>query len=208
MQDDFLKVIGWEYSTLRTEIQECFQHSFRIFSWGTGLILGASPLILKYLPPEALIVIMVASLVLDVIWLGQMVRINRAGQYLRFTEAKINAYLEASVANWKPVCSILQDKVEVVENELRMPNFGYDFTKPLYWETWLSNQRGKTKNTGHLDWLYLIEAGVFPGVFLLCPFIYIFLKGASPIWYIIWSEITIILVIFYWWIGKKLGLVK
>jgi FtsH-binding integral membrane protein len=205
MKDDFLATVEWEYNTLRSEIQECYKYSFQIFSWGTGLLLTFIGLVIQYGVPEMLVLVMIVSIVLDVIWIGQMVRINRAGQYLRFTEAKVNAYLANSTPNWETLSADVQNTVGELDN-----NFGYDFSKPLYWETWLAKQRNKSATMGHLNWLYLIQAGVFPGVFLVCPYIYIFKKEFSAPWYIVWyalwTLICIILVRLYFWVGKKLGL--
>ncbi len=199
MKDDFLRIVQWEYTALRTEIEECYKHSFHMFAWGTTLLLTSGGLVLRYLPPEYLFLVMLVAAVLAITWLGQLVRINRAGRFLRFIEAKVNAYLEQTAPHWQPVCAGMQERVQEWEQALLVKNFGYDFSKPLQWEIWLSTQRGRTPTTGHLGWLYVFEAGVFPGVFLACPFLYVTLVGAAGYWHGIWAGISIVFVLIYGW---------
>ncbi len=206
MRDNFLEVVAWEYKALRAEIEECYKHSFHIFAWGTSLLLTGVGLILHYLPSKFLFLPMPVAATLAAIWLGQLVRINRAGQYLRFIEAKVNIYLHKTEPRWQPICAEMQQEVQQWEEKLHAKNFGYDFTKPLYWEIWLAAQRGKTPATGHLSWLYVVEASVFPGVFLACPFFYVAVIGAPAYWYGILASISVLVIGLYWKIAKWLGL--
>lgn len=209
MNDAFLEVTGWEYTTLRKEIEECYRHAFQIYSWGTGLLLALLIAIGQgYLRYEFLLFLaMPSAFVLGIIWLGQLVRIARAGRYLRFVEAKVSEYIGVSRPDLRTFAQNMRDRQTKWESELKAIEFGYDFSRVLNWETWLSSERGKSPAAGHLGWLYSFQVIVFPGVFMICPFLYVWLSDSAKPWYVLCAELVILELAGLYWLGKRLQLV-
>jgi hypothetical protein len=205
MEDNFLQVTSWEYATLRAEAADCHKFMRNILQWGTTFMLTALGLVARYFP-DILLWLLVVPPLFSLMYLGEMVRLNRAGRFIRFIEARVNKYLDTQYGAWSNVCKEMQCDISKYESELLVSGFGYDFCKPLFWEQWLATMRGKTPVSGHLEWLYVAQAAIFPGIFILILVIWVWLTPYSNYWYILPAGVTAILIVLYILLARMLRL--
>lgn len=194
MQDKLLEVISWEYRTLRAEVEECYRHLYQTLAWGTTLLLTALGLVGRYFP-GFLLWLLPVPIVFFALYYGQLVRMVRAGKFLRFLEVKVNEYLRSGSGDWQTPCDQLQRENEKYEQALGVQGFGYDFRKPLQWEQWLHATRGKGLTLGHIDWLYVFQVGIFPGVFVLILFFWAWLTSQPNYWYGLFFVVAVLIAL-------------
>jgi cbb3-type cytochrome oxidase subunit 3 len=208
-EDRYLQVLSWEYETLRQEARDSQLQTLQVIVWGTGLLMAGLAFVIQYLEPRFLFFAMPVAFVLFIVFLGQVVHMYRVGKFLRFVEAKVNAYLARTDSVWQEVCRDMQSSKSKAtwEEELKARGFNYDFSMPLSWETWLAKETGRTPLTGHMRWLHMVEAGIFLVVILLCTVLYGILVHSQWYWYFGWSVGFLIFLCIIRHTAKSIGLI-
>lgn len=173
----FVDAVLHEYDSIREESMQSSQHQNRLLQWGATALAGfytfsfgawTSNLFLTL--ATLLFLIPTLSATLFTLWLSEVARMKRAGEYLCVLEHKL------SLAIRQPQISIgSPESIEVtvdlcVDREL--------LAMPLSWEHWL-RAPSSSRQLGHLGWKYLYTANVLRfagfvslllgGVYLVAP---------------------------------------
>jgi hypothetical protein len=116
-----------EYKALRAEILTAMQMQYTTLTFGTaaiGVLFGFGANVWKAsdaLPAEIVFLIAVPALayLVLVIWMGEVTRMIRAGQYVRFLESRINRAVHRGALGWE---TFLREKDDVQKTQHRRWN--------------------------------------------------------------------------------------
>jgi hypothetical protein len=177
-----------EYKAVRDESKQAELNTFTALQWGAVLLSGLSAAGFTQWSHSAFIVeavflgfvplLAIASLY---IWIGEVVRMKRAGDYLCLIEDKMailtrDDTLMPDMPNWS-------EARKDVEIWLRLRDSQMSLRDPLNWERWLRRTRPPVwalSSSGHQLPTYLARIAFFPAVTLLSLSV-----GSYYCWYVL-----------------------
>lgn len=179
MTDDdkalYLSATIEEYKTLRDESKQASINMFAALQLGAGFVgltLAAGLTQWGRSTEVSVVVFMILVPLLGAfstfIWLGEAIRLKRAGDYLAFLEQKVGLLFSTSGAvphMMKELLPSLQRKAEAKLGLVSSPIYLID---PLGWEQWLRNTRSHgiaaffLDTSGHQQLVYGVRFGFFP----------------------------------------------
>lgn len=163
-------IAGEEYKSVRDEAKQAELNTFTALQWG-AVLLGAlmAAGFSQWLGSKAIVMVIflgfvpLLAFVTLFIWIGEMIRMKRAGDYLCVIEKKMavladDAGLAPDFGSWK----VTKQTIEV---DLAFELSGLPLTDPLNWERWLRDARPPTfslSSSGHQWITNLARAAFFP----------------------------------------------
>jgi hypothetical protein len=142
--EDLWKVLQEEYKTVREESKQAELNTFAALQWGATLIAFAAGAGLTQWGVNNRGAVVVTAFVLLIpvfsvasfyLWLGEALRMKRAGDYLCIIEARVEASFEADTKKWSH-----KQQMEA-EAALGLAHGKHLLQSPLNWERWLRSSR-------------------------------------------------------------------
>lgn len=156
---DYVNVALEEYRTLREEVKQSNVNQFQSLSFGSAavsVLLSAGFYASDKIPLTTVIVfslfVPLLSFFSTFLWLGEIARMVRAGNFIVFIEKKIETIVEIP-----PGLSAKQEGFDP----------GGNATAPLSWERYLRDKRDTGAIQGHMVWVHKVRLWIFPVVALI-----------------------------------------
>jgi hypothetical protein len=153
---DYVNVSLEEYKTLREEVKQSNINQFQSLSFGSaaiGVLLSAGfyswdkTLLTTFIIFSLFVPLL--SFLSTFLWLGEIARMIRAGNFIVFIEKKMEYIVQVPPA-------LLDHKDEF--------DVGIDVREPLSWERYLRAARGSGVIQGHMLWVHRARLWIFPAV--------------------------------------------
>jgi hypothetical protein len=180
MTDDdkaYLSATLEEYKTLRDESKQASINMFAALQLGAGFVGVVLAAGITQWGRSAVISVAVFMVLVPLlatfsmfIWLGEAIRLKRAGDYLAFLEQKVGLLFSTSGA--EP--HLMKERVLILQQEaaakLGLMNSPIALIDPLGWEQWLRNARSRAtifSTSGHQRLVYGVRLVFFPLITLV-----------------------------------------
>jgi hypothetical protein len=175
-----------EYRTVRDEAKQAEINTFTAFQWGATLIGVAAGLTKWQESPATVIVsfgllIPIFSVVSFYVWIGEAVRMKRAGDYLVMLELKAELLLKRPINSDSldmPIRTVVEEWTTLqrsTEDALRLVRSERPLVAPLHWERWLRETRPGLLDiktvSGHQSVTYAARLAFFPVMAVVSWFI-------------------------------------
>jgi hypothetical protein len=153
-EDDkvYLSTMLEEYKTLRDESKQAIVNMFAALQLGAGFVGVVLAAGFTQWGKSAAITVVVFMVIVPLlatfsmfIWLGEAIRLKRAGDYLAFLEQKVGLLFSTSGAEPHPMKERVRLLQKEVETKFGLMSSPIDLIDPLGWEQWLRNTRSHAK---------------------------------------------------------------
>ena len=180
----YLASIYEEYKTIRDESKQASINMFTSLQWGgvtIGVVLAAvlSKGDNASIPLISFVFIPLLAGATLVLWLGEAIRLKRAGDYICFIEQKVSLLFD-DFRNRSGITSYFNEWQETLTASFQLTPSDVDLSEPMAWEQWLKDMKDREKSKhnsteGHQKYIYLYRLAfivILPFVSLVAGLIY------------------------------------